>query len=124
VSLRDFLDARRDTDQPLCVCAGIATAFTVAVTVAVDPRREVAPVAAAVTAAALAPESPLVPVERALGQPLDRSDVLLVVHAVPGVLGVPVLTVPGVPAADPLGRRVAARWELLVPGLSVTGVTA
>jgi hypothetical protein len=37
-------------------------------------------------------DSPLYPLDRALGVPLDRSDVMVVVHGAAGVAGVPVLT--------------------------------
>jgi hypothetical protein len=123
-SLRDYLDARRDTDTPLCVCAGVATSVAVTATLAVDPRRETAAVVAAAQREVAATASPLVAVERALGQPLDRSDVLLVLHAATGVVGVPTLVIAGVPAADPLGRRPAARYELLLPAVTLTGVPA
>jgi hypothetical protein len=121
-SLRDWLDARRDTDTPLCVCAGVATTVAVTATLAVDPRREVPTVVAAASAAVSAVGSPLVAVERAMGRPLDRSDVLVVLHAATGVVGVPTLTIAGVPVSDPLGRRPAARYELLLPAVALTGV--
>ena len=113
-ALAGFLDARRDATVPLCVCAAVVTSPEVRleVVLAVDPRREVAEVVAAVTAALVDPDGPLAPPDRALGQPLDRSDVYGVLHAVAGVVGVTSLVVPG--ATDEVGRRPAARFELIV----------
>ena len=112
--LSSFLDARRDATVLLCVCAAVLSSPPVQLTVdlAVDPRRQVADVAAAVTAALLDAAGPLAPLNRVLGQPLDRSDVLAVIHSAPGVVGVPSLTVPG--AGGELGRRTARRYELIV----------
>jgi hypothetical protein len=109
-----FLDARRDATVPLCVCAAVLSdpPVKLSVELAVDPRRLTTDVVAAVTAALVDPEGPLGPLNRTLGQPLDRSDVLAVVHGVSGVVGVPSLTVPG--AGGELGRRTAARYELIV----------
>jgi hypothetical protein len=69
-------------------------------------------VVAATTAALGDPDGPLAAPQRALGQPLDRSDVFAVVHNVTGVVGVTSLMVPG--AEADLERRSAARYELIV----------
>jgi predicted phage baseplate assembly protein len=126
VALAGFLDARRDATVPLCVCAALVTspAVRLDVVLAVDPRREVPEVVAAATAALLDPDGPLAPPDRALGQPLDRSDVYAVLHAVTGVVGVTSLGVPG--ATDEVGRRAAARFELIVldPEPTVGGASA
>jgi predicted phage baseplate assembly protein len=113
-ALARFLDARRDVTVPLCVCAAALTdpALQLAVQLAVDPHRAAADVVAAAKAALADPDGPLAPLNRALGQPLDRSDVFAILHAVPGVVGVPVLDVPG--AVGDLGRRPAERYELIV----------
>jgi hypothetical protein len=78
----------------------------------------------AASSALVDPAGPLGPLQRALGQPLDRSDVFAVLHAVAGVIGVPSLTVPG--ATGELGRRLAERYELIVldPGPKLTGTAA
>ncbi len=114
-SLAAYLDGRRDASVPLCVCAGVVTSVKVTATLAVDPRRVATAVAAAARDALFDPDGPLGPLERTLGQPLDRSDVVAVVHGVTGVVGVAVLTLEG--AAVDLGRRSADRYELLVLGL-------
>lgn len=113
-ALAGYLDARRDATVPLCVCAAVLTdpAVRIEVGLAVDPRRDVAEVVAATTAALGDPDGPLAAPQRALGQPLDRSDVFAVVHNVTGVVGVTSLMVPG--AEADLERRSAARYELIV----------
>lgn len=122
-ALGGFLDARRDVSVPLCVCAGTFTAVAMAATLALDPRRESAAVLDAAATALRAPDGSLAPVERSLGQSLDRSDVFAVLHAVPGVLGVPALELAG--AAGELGRRGAERFELLaLAEPSLQGVVA
>jgi hypothetical protein len=125
-ALAAFLDASRDTTVALCVCAAVLTDPPVALTaqLAVDPRRLVADVVAAATAAVVDPGGPLAPLQRALGMPLDRSDVVAVLHGVEGVVGVPSLTVAG--TAGELGRRPAARYELIVldPQPSIGGEPA
>ena len=70
------------------------------------------------------PEGDLGPDQRALGQPLDRSDIFAVIHRVVGVVGVASLDLPG--ATGELGRRGALRYELLVPSSdpAVTGASA
>ena len=121
-SLAAYLDARRDATVPLCVCAGVVTAVAVTASLAVDPRRDAAAVAAAAATALLDPLGPLAPAARALGEPLDRSDLLAVIHGAEGVVGVAALDLPG---AGELGRRAAERWELLVLGApAVTGAAA
>jgi hypothetical protein len=125
-ALASFLDARRDATVPLCVCAAVLTDPKPKLTVqlAVDPRRLVADVAAAARAALADPEGSLAPLERELGQPLDRSDVFAVLHAVEGIVGVTSLDLPG--AVGELGRRVAERYELIVldPDPAVGGAAA
>ncbi len=111
-ALAGFLDARRDATMPLCVCAGVVTQLTgLAAVLAVDPRRDPVTVAAAARDALLDPDGVLAPLQRLLGQPLDRSDAYAVLQAVTGVVGVASLDVPG--AASELGRRAAVRWELI-----------
>jgi hypothetical protein len=125
-ALAGFLDARRDATVPLCVCAAALTSPAVAldVALAVDPRRDAAEVVAATIAALVDPDGPLAALQRALGQPLDRSDVFAVVHGVTGVVGVTSLVVPG--AGADVERRPAARYELIVldPEPIVAGVSA
>jgi hypothetical protein len=124
-SLSSYLDARRDATVPLCVCAAVLTEpLVLEASVAVDPRRLAADVVGAASSALVDPAGPLGPLQRALGQPLDRSDVFAVLHAVAGVIGVPSLTVPG--ATGELGRRLAERYELIVldPGPKLTGTAA
>jgi hypothetical protein len=122
--LSHYLDSVRDATVPLCVCAGIVTTPILTVVLATDPRRDVAAVRAGVTAALVDPAGPLGPGQRILGQPLDRSDVFAVVHAVAGVVGTTSLDLPG--ADTELGRLAAKIYELLVPSASpvVTGASA
>ena len=110
--LASWLDARRDASVPLCVCAGALLPVTLTVSLATDPRRTAGDVAAAARAAVFDPDGPLAALRRALGQPLDRSDVYAVLHEAEGIVGVPLLTVPG--AVGDIGRLTAARWELVV----------
>lgn len=123
-SLASFLDARRDSTVPLCVCAGAVRRPPLSAIVAVDLRREPGAVAAAAVAALAAPDGPLAPDNRALGQALDRSDVLAVLHAVTGVVGIEQLDIGG--AGGELGRLAAARHELVYPPAdpAVTGQPA
>ncbi len=111
-ALAGFLDARRDATVPVCVCPATVTSLAVQATLAADPRREAPVVAAAALTALLDPDGPLSPLERVLGQPLDRSDVVAVLHSTVGVVGVSSLTLPG--AGGDLGRHPAERFELLV----------
>ena len=113
-ALASFLDARRDATVPLCACAAVLTdpAVRIDVALAVDPRRDVAEVVAATRAALVDPDGPLAALQRALGQPLDRSDVFSVLHRVEGVVGVTSLVVPG--AGADVERRPAERFELIV----------
>ena len=122
-SLATYLDGRRDPTIPLCVCAATATDVTLSATVVVDARLDPNAVAADAKAALLDPDGPLAPAERLLGQPLDRSDVIAVLHGVKGVLGVSSLALGG--AGGVLGRHAAERYELLlVPAPTVQGVSA
>ena len=122
--LSSYLDSVRDAPVPLCVCAGVVTTPTLTVVLATDPRRDTAAVVAAVSAALADPDGPLGPAQRVLGQPLDRSDVFAVIHAVTGVVGVASLDLPG--ADSELGRLAAQPYELLVPSTTpvVTGAPA
>jgi hypothetical protein len=110
--LASFLDARRDATVPLCVCGGALVPVAFAATLATDPLRLAADVAAAARAAVFDPHGSLSPLQRALGQALDRSDIYTVLHGATGVVGVMVLTVPG--AVGEIGRLPAARYELVV----------
>jgi|GEM_PF-2542664 len=124
-SLAAYLDARRDTEVPLCVAGGTVTPVVVEGTVMTDPRRDQPVVVTAVDHALVARDGPLGAWSRTMGQPLDRSDVIAVVHAVDGVVGLPTLTLSGVAGDDVvIGRRAAARYELLVvdPVSHLTGV--
>jgi Baseplate J-like protein len=125
-AIANFLDARRDATVPLCACAAVLPEPRPKLTVqlAVDPRRLVTDVVAAATSALVDPAGLLAPLERALGQPLDRSDVFAVLHAVAGVVGVTSLDLPG--AVGELGRRPAERYELIVldPEPAVGGAAA
>lgn len=116
-ALSAFLDGRRDSTVPLCVAGGVVSALRLSLTVVPDPAARPADVVAAVRAALAAPEGPLHPLDRALGVPLDRSDVLVVVHDAAGVLGVPELT---------LGTAVPSRYALavLAPDPAITAVPA
>jgi hypothetical protein len=123
-ALSGYLDARRDTTVPLLVSAGVASPVTVTLTIDTDPRRDPTAVAAAVEAAVTAPTGPLAPVVRALGQPLDGSDIVAVVQPVTGVVGIRALTITGgllapTPGDQQLGRFEAAPYELL----AITTVT-
>lgn len=117
-TLAAFLDGRRDVTVPLCVTGATVTALSLAVTVVADPALRPADVAAAVTAALSAPDGPLNPLDRALGVPLDRSDVMVVVHGAPGVVGVPVLTLG---TAPPTRRH---ELTVVAPNPTITAVTA
>ncbi len=125
-ALASFLDARRDATVPLCVCAAVLTdpPVLIDVVLAVDSRRDVAEVLGATRATLVDPDGPLAALQRALGQPLDRSDVFAVLHRVDGVVGVTSLVVPG-SGAD-VERRPAARFELIVldPDPIVEGAAA
>jgi Baseplate J-like protein len=117
-ALAAFLDARRDLTVPLCVAKALVTSLVIRARLVVDPRRDVGTVLAAAAAALLGPDGPGDPRRRALGQPMDRSDVLAVLHLVPGVLGVTSFTLARSGATQPartvLGRRDALPYELLL----------
>lgn len=123
-----FLDARRDTSVGLCVCAGVASPLALTLAIAIDPRREVAAVRDAVTAAVTDPRGALSPVPRTMGVPLDASDVVKIAQPVLGVLGIVTLTLasglrsPSTGEAV-IGRTPAERYELLSVG-SLTVVPA
>jgi hypothetical protein len=96
------------------VCSGIVTTPALSATLAVDERRVPTEVTAAVAAALADPDGPLAATARALGQPLDVSDVYAVVCLVPGVLGVLALTLGG-QSQTTLDKRAAERYELVLP---------
>jgi hypothetical protein len=117
-SLGGHLDARRDTTVGLCVCAGAVSVPVVRATLVVSDRRRPSVVLEAVRNAVGDPDSPLVPANRELGEPLDRSDVVAVIHTVPDVLGVTALTIAG--ASPPDQTRLAPdRWKLVVPDIQL-----
>jgi hypothetical protein len=129
VQLGAFLDARRDTTVPLCVCAAVPSPIAVSASIAVDPRRTAATVLGMATAALLDPAGPLAAMPRELGVPLDGSDVIEVVQPVAGVLGITGLTLSGGLSAATsgdlsLGRRPAARYELLFAASANLGLLA
>ncbi|MFH8484332.1 baseplate J/gp47 family protein [Streptomyces longisporoflavus] len=110
-ALAAFLDGRREVTVPLCVAAAVVRQLPLSCGVSVDPRRVPTEVTAAVRAALTRGGGPLDPLDRPLGRALDRSDVLAVIHGVPGVLGVAGLALhvgTGSPA-----RALAERHELL-----------
>lgn len=116
-AVEDYLDARRDTEIPLCVCPAHVRLLAVRIVVHADPRARPAVVAEAVRAALADTDGPLHADRRILQQPLDRSDVLAVVQAVPDVAGVTELVLGATPIVGPeaeIGRVAAGRAELLV----------
>lgn len=118
-ALQTYLDARRDLHVPLSVGPGKVVPVTVTATIVADPRRDPAVVAAAARQALLDPIGPLDPSIRALGQVLDRSDVVELIHRTTGVVGVTsfgLVRVSGASSATPqmVGRLEAARDELLL----------
>ncbi len=118
-AVADYLDARRDTEIPLCVCPARVRVLPVQLVLHADPRARPAAVEEAVRAALADPDGPLHPDRRHLQQPLDRSDVLAVVQAVPDVVGVTTLVLGTTPIVGPeaeIGRVAPERAELLVPG--------
>jgi hypothetical protein len=117
-ALAAYLDARRDVTIPLCVVSAAVVAVDLLLTVTGDPALESTAVQAAVVAALTDPDSVLAAERRSLGQPLDRSDVLVLVHGVAGVVGVDSLTMTTATASAStaaLGRLAADRYELLLP---------
>ena len=127
-SLSTYLDARRDVALPLSVVTGHVIAVSLSVDVVTRDDLIPADVAAAVLAALTDPGGVLAAEQRALGQALDRSDVVAVVHSVAGVAGIAALTLStdtlDASTAE-LGRLPADRHELLVVAdPQVTAVTA
>lgn len=118
--LRSWLDARRDTTVPLAIAAATVSRLDLTLQVVFDAQRERALVEAAIIAALEDPRGPLAPDQRALGQALDHSDIVAVVQAIPGVIGIDAWSlattslVPVTAAQALLGRRPAERSELLV----------
>lgn len=115
-ALAGFLDARRDTTVPLCVCAGAASGIALALRLATDPARERSAVESAVLTSLTDPEGPLCHRRRRPGVPLDASDVAAIAHAVPGLVGIISLELTGgllPPVPGGLGRTPAARHEVL-----------
>jgi hypothetical protein len=128
-ALGGYLDARRDTTVVICVCAAVASPVEVGALVAIDPRRDLVAVLAAVQAALLDPAGPLAPLPRDLAEPLDASDVTGIAQSVAGVVGITGLTLTGglspLTAADlTLGRRPARPYELLYVAGANLGVRA
>ena len=120
-ALQRYLDARRDTDIGFVVQNGVVSLLTATLTVVADARYQSATVHDHVRAALVLDTNDLAARNRELGQALDHSDVLRIVQAVPGVLGVTMLDLAGLAAATPikrnaLGRRPAAPHELLLLG--------
>jgi hypothetical protein len=131
VSLSAYLDNRRDTTVALCVCGGLVSTLSLTAILAIDARRQQGAVNTEVLAALSDPRGPLDPSVRAMGQPMDQSDIEVVMHLVPGVLGVTSFTLTGgtiTPDAGAvaLGRQPADRFELLVLAApaSLSAVTA
>src|SRR5205823_1936905 len=114
-SLAAYLDGRRDTTVPLCVCAGAVTILDLRGAIVISNRRLPWVVAAAVEDALGDVDSPLVAANRTLGEALDRSDVLAVIHTVRDVLGVTSLSTAAKPTEEFDGCQ-PDRWELLVIG--------
>ena len=128
-ALAGYLDARRDTTIPLCACAAVASAITIAATVVTDARWVASVVGTAVENALLDGAGPLAAVPRELGTPLDGSDVVAVAQPVTGVIGVTGLTLRGgmtTPTAGDmsLGRLPAEPYELLYAGSVRLGVSS
>ncbi|MCW3819200.1 hypothetical protein ONA91_32640 [Micromonospora sp. DR5-3] len=127
LALSGFLDARRDTTIPLCICAAVSSAITIKATVLGDPRRLAATIAADVEATLLNDAGPLAALPRELGVPLDGSDVIAVAQPVNGVLGITGLELTGGLTAPTqgdlsLGRLPAEPYELLYAGAVTLGV--
>jgi hypothetical protein len=128
-ALGGYLDARRDTTVPVCVCAAVPSPVEVGVLVAVDLRRDPKAVLAAMETALTDPAGPLAPLPRELGEPLDGSDVIEIAQPVPGVVGITGLFLAGglSPVTNDdlsLGRLPAQRYELLYVGNTFLGVGA
>ena len=89
-----------------------------------DPRRQVADVAAAAKSAVADPHGPLGALQRALAQPLDRSDARAAPAPAPGDAGVPTLDAPG--RDSRAGRRPAhaRRAIALDPAPRIGGAAA
>lgn len=117
-SVSGFLDSRRDTTVPLCVCAAIPSPVTVSGALVIDPRRQPAAVCTAVQTALLDTAGPLAPLSRDLGVPMDASDVVKMAQPVTGVVGITALTLTGAITVGTtgdisLGRVPALAYELL-----------
>lgn len=129
LALGGYLDARRDTTATICVCAAVPSPVQVTALVAVDARRDPVAVLGAVQTAMLDSAGPLAPLPRALGEPLDGSDVTAVAQPVAGVVGITNMTLSGglspADAADrTLGRLPAQSYELLYVAGADLGVRA
>jgi hypothetical protein len=128
LAMAAYLDARRDTTVPLCVCAGYPSALDVTVRIATDPSRDAATVRDAVSTALLDPGSTLAAQVRDLGEPLDISDLVVVAQQVAGVVGIVDIDVSsGLLARTAgdveIGRTPAARFELLSVGTATVVTT-
>lgn len=123
-ALASHLDARRDRSLPLSVGSGVVVPVTLTLDIVIDAELLAADVTADVVAALTDPAGRLAAEQRRLGQALDRSDVLAVVHSVPGVIGVAAMTLATAAvdsATAEFGRLAAERHELLV--IDGAGVT-
>ncbi len=124
-ALSIYLDARRDITIPLCVVSAEVVPVTVSVTVAADPVFDANTIEARAVEALTDPAGALDADNRALGQPLDRSDVIQVVHGVEGVIGIEALELTTATidsAGADLGRLPAERYQLLLTELPTVQV--
>ncbi|MGH1491145.1 MAG: hypothetical protein ACRBK7_17420 [Acidimicrobiales bacterium] len=116
-ALTTYLDARRDVTIPLCVSSAEVVPVTVSLTVAGDPLFDGATIEAGLSEALTDIDGILAGANRDLGQPLDRSDLVEIVHRVEGVVGIESLSLTaGVidSATSTIGRLPAERYQLLV----------
>jgi predicted phage baseplate assembly protein len=109
-SLTRYLSALRDETVLICVCAATVTTLNLEASLVLSSERLPSAVFGMVRAKMTDEESPLVAANRTLGQPLDSSDVIAVIHEVPDVLGVTSIQANN----SVLGRLAAARHQLLV----------
>jgi hypothetical protein len=110
-ALAGHLDGRRDRAVGVCVVGGQVAPVKVSAVLAADPARDGTAVGRAARELLLDDDGPLGARNRQLGVPLDRSDVLVVLHRVPGVEGVLSLDVVQV---------TATRWTLVAPSPAAT----
>lgn len=120
-ALSSHLDSRRDVTIPMSVVSAELVTVTVTVTVTGDPVFSTSTIEARLIEALTDPGGVLAAQNRALGQPLDRSDVIAVIHGVEGVIGITSLgmTTPTVDATtSDLGRVPAEVYQLLVTDIA------